>query len=315
MKSKTSKGNMPKVRKSKSLKVGYCMKLAGIGLFKNRVMSLTSIFVLFSCLIILGSFFLVMQNIDYNLEKIDGFNKVVLFVDKKATAFETAEIKDQLLTISSVEEVEFISKEVALEEQVSQYSEAEFLMQSYKENNPLKDSYVITYKPGTNVQTLIMNIENTVSESLISKLSANVELANQIQNIKNAISIVFTWLLVLMLLVSLLLIMNTIKLSVFSRRHEIALMRYIGATNAFISVPFLIEGLAIGLASAVIAYPVQFLINKYFILGLVDQFKIISVMPFGEVSRILAIGFAVIGICTGFLGSYISLKRYNQENS
>lgn len=315
MKSKSAKSNMPKVRKNKSLKVGYCMKLAGIGLFKNRVMSLTSVFVLFSCLIILGSFFLVMQNIDYNLEKIDGFNKVVLFVDKKATAFETAEIKDQLFTISSVEEVEFISKEEALEEQVSQYSEAEFLMQSYKENNPLKDSYVITYKPGTNVQTLIMNIENTVSESLISKLSANVELANQIQNIKNAISIVFTWLLVLMLLVSLLLIMNTIKLSVFSRRHEIALMRYIGATNAFISVPFLIEGLTMGLVSAIIAYPVQFLINKYFILGLVDQFKIISVMPFGEVSKIMAIGFAVIGICTGFLGSYISLKRYNQENS
>lgn len=299
--------------KIKAPKIMYSLKLSAIGLFKNRVMTVSSIFVLLSCLVIMGTFFLVIKNINYNIEKIDGFNKIVLFVDKEADEFETAEIGEKLKAIKDIESVEFESKEDALAEQVAQYTEAEFLLEMYKDNNPLKDSYVITYKPNADVETLRLNIERSIDH--IAKLNVNMDVVNQIQNIKNAIAIIFTWLLILLFTVSLFVIINTIKLSVFSRRDEIALMRYIGATNFFVSTPYLIEGLAIGAISAGIAYGVQYVIYKYLMLELVDQYEIISILPFADVKGIVVIGFIAVGVITGFVGSLISLKKYNQENS
>lgn len=299
--------------KIKAPKIMYSLKLSAIGLFKNRVMTVSSIFVLLSCLVIMGTFFLVIKNINYNIEKIDGFNKIVLFVDKEADEFETAEIGEKLKSIKDIESVEFESKEDALAEQVAQYTEAEFLLEMYKDNNPLKDSYVITYKPNADVETLRLNIERSIDH--IAKLNVNMDVVNQIQNIKNAIAIIFTWLLILLFTVSLFVIINTIKLSVFSRRDEIALMRYIGATNFFVSTPYLIEGLAIGAISAGIAYGVQYVIYKYLMLELVDQYEIISILPFADVKGIVVIGFIAVGVITGFVGSLISLKKYNQENS
>jgi cell division transport system permease protein len=128
------------------------------------------------------------------------------------------------------------------------------------------------------------------------------------------IAIIFSWLLILLFVVSIFVIINTIKLSVFSRRDEIALMRHIGATNTFISTPFLIEGLTIGALSAAIAYGVQYLIYKYLMLELIDQYEIISILPYADVKNIVIIGFIAIGVATGFVGSLISLKKYNQEN-
>lgn len=299
--------------KIKAPKIMYSLKLSAIGLLKNRVMTISSIFVLLSCLVIMGTFFLVIKNINYNIEKIDGFNKIVLFVDKEADEFETAEIGEKLKTIRDIESVEFESKEDALAEQVAQYTEAEFLLEMYKDNNPLKDSYIITYKPNADIETLKLNIERNIDH--IAKLNVNMDVVNQIQNIKNAIAIIFTWLLILLFTVSLFVIINTIKLSVFSRRDEIALMRYIGATNFFVSTPYLIEGLAIGAISAGIAYGVQYVIYKYLMLELVDQYEIISILPYADVKGIIIIGFIAVGVITGFVGSLISLKKYNQENS
>ncbi len=301
--------------KLKAPKIGYSLKLAVIGLFKNAVMTFSSIFVLLSCLIIMGTFFLVIKNINYNIEKIDGFNKIVLFVDKEADEFEVAEIGEKLNDkneFAGISSVVFESKEEALEKQVSQYTEAKFLLEMYKDNNPLKDSYIITYYPDADVETLRMNIENKIDH--VAKLNVNMDVVKQIQNIKNVVSIIFSWLLILLFFVSLFVIINTIKLSVFSRRDEIALMRHIGATNLFVSTPYLIEGLAIGAISAGIAYAAQYLIYKYLMLGLVGQYEIISILPFADEKNAIIIGFIAIGIATGFAGSLISLKKYNKEH-
>ncbi len=301
--------------KLRAPKIGYSLKLAVIGLVKNAVMTFSSIFVLLSCLIIMGTFFLVIKNINYNIEKIDGFNKIVLFIDKEADEFEVAEIGEKLSNkdeFSGISSIEFESKEAALEKQVSQYTEAKFLLEMYKDNNPLKDSYIITYYPDADVETLRMNIENKIDH--IAKLNVNMDVVKQIQNIKNVISIIFSWLLILLFFVSLFVIINTIKLSVFSRRDEIALMRHIGATNLFVSTPYLIEGLVIGAISAGIAYAAQYLIYKYLMLGLVGQYEIISILPFAQEKSTIIIGFIAIGIATGFAGSLISLKKYNKEH-
>ncbi len=294
-------------------KVGYYLKLAFNGLFKNTVMTLSSIFVLLSCLVIMGSFYLVIKNVNYNINKIDGFNKIVLFIDREANEFEVLEIGDKLKEISGIESAVLETKEVALEKQVAQYEESSFLFEMYKDDNPLKDSYIITYAPDADVNTITMKIEQTIDH--ISKLNVNMDVVEQIQSIKNAVAIIFSWLLILLFAVSLFVIINTVKLSVYARRDEIALMRYIGATNTFVSIPFLIEGLVIGGVSGGLAYGLQYLIYKYMMLGLIGQYEIFSILPFSEVRGILIIGFIIIGVATGFVGSLISLKKYNQENS
>ena len=297
----------------KAPKIGYYLKLAFNGIIKNPVMTVSSILVLLSCLVIMGSFYLVIRNVNYNVNKIDGYNKIVLFIDRDATEYEVAEIGEKLVNIKGIESAVLEPKEVALEKQVSQYEQSAFLFEMYKDDNPLKDSYVITYSTDADVNTIKMNIEREIDK--ISKLNVNMDVVEQIQSIKNAVSIIFSWLLILLFLVSLFVIVNTVKLSVFARRDEIALMRYIGATNLFISIPFLIEGLIIGGVSGGLAYGLQYLIYKYMMLGLVGQYEIFSILPFADVKNILIIGFILIGVVTGFIGSLISLKKYNQENA
>ncbi len=299
--------------KFKMPKFSYYLKLAFNGLFKNAVMTLSSIFVLLSCLVIMGSFYLVIKNVNYNIDKIDGYNKIVVFLERETTEYEVLEIGEKLGEIKGIEKVELETKEVALEKQIAQYEESDFLFELYKDDNPLKDSYIITYSPDADVNTIKMNIERSIDR--ISKINLNMEVVEQIQNIKNAVAIIFSWLLILLFAVSLFVIINTVKLSVFARRDEIALMRYIGATNRFVSTPFLIEGLVIGAVSGALAFGLQYLIYKYMMLGLVGQYEIFSILPFNEVKNILIIGFIVIGVATGFVGSLISLKKYNQENS
>ena len=299
--------------KIKAPKIGYYLKLAFNGIVKNPVMTMSSIFVLLSCLVITGSFYLVIKNVNYNVNKIDGYNKIVLFIDRDASEYEVAEIGEKLKGIKGIESAVLETKEAALEKQVSQYEQSAFLFEMYKDDNPLKDSYIITYSTDADVNTIKMNIEREIDK--ISKLNVNMDVVEQIQSIKNAVAIVFSWLLILLFAVSLFVIINTVKLSVFARRDEIALMRYIGATNTFISIPFLIEGLVIGAVSGGLAYGLQYLIYKYMMLGLVGQYEIFSILPFADVKNILIIGFIVIGVVTGFIGSLISLKKYNQENA
>lgn len=299
--------------KIKAPKLGYYLKLAFNGLIKNPVMTISSIFVLLSCLVIMGSFYLVIKNVNYNVDKIDGYNKIVLFIERDATDYEVLEIGDKLREIKDIESAVLETKEEALEKQISQYENSDFLFEMYKDDNPLKDSYIITYSTHANVDTIKLNIEQKIDK--IAKLNVNMDVVEQIQNIKNAIAIIFSWLLILLFIVSLFVIINTVKLSVFARRDEIALMRYIGATNLFISTPFLIEGLVIGGISGALAFGLQYLIYKYMMLGLVGQYEIFSILPFSKVNGILIIGFIAIGVVTGFVGSLISLKKYNQENS
>ena len=297
----------------KAPKIGYYLKLAFNGIIKNPVMTMSSIFVLLSCLVIMGSFYLVIKNVNYNVNKIDGYNKIVLFVERDASEYEVAEIGEKLLGIKGIESAVLETKEAALEKQVSQYEQSAFLFEMYKDDNPLKDSYIITYSTDADVNTIKMNIEREIDK--ISKLNVNMDVVEQIQSIKNAVAIIFSWLLILLFAVSLFVIINTVKLSVFARRDEIALMRYIGATNLFISIPFLIEGLVIGAVSGGLAFGLQYLIYKYMMLGLVGQYEIFSILPFAAVKNILIIGFIIIGLVTGFIGSLISLKKYNQENA
>ncbi len=302
------------MRKTKSIKLGYSLKLALNGLFKNRVMTFSSVLVLFSCLVIMGSFLLVAVNVNENVNKIDGYNKIVVFAEKDTNDYDLELMREALERIDGIESVVFKSNEEALEEQLSEYNlQSEFLLEMYRDDNPLKDSFVLTYEPNASVETIKLHIDNTVDH--VAKYNINMDVVTQINGLKNAFAIIASWLMILLFVVSIFVIINTVKLSVYARRDEIALMRYIGATDLFISLPYLIEGLIIGIISAALAFGAQFLLYKYLMLDLIGRYDIITIIPFAELRNIIILGFAVIGIAMGFTGSIISLKKYNKENA
>ena len=145
---------------------------------------------------------------------------------------------------------------------------------------------------------------------MIYKINCQVEIANTIENVRSGIVFVFVWFLVILIIVSMFVIINTIKLAVFSRRQEIMVMRYVGATKAFITTPFVFEGVIIGLVSSIAAYIVEYYTYMYIHNAILTKFSFISVVDFSSFGGLLLAGFIGLGVLTGIIGSVISLHKY-----
>ena len=211
--------------------------------------------------------------------------------------------------LDNVDTVKFTSKAQALAEMNEKYAEYTDLSDRLKSgDNPLTDQFTITYKDNTGVNELKTSLEHMTG--MIYKINCQVEIANTIENVRSGIVFVFVWFLVILIVVSMFVIINTIKLAVFSRRQEIMVMRYVGATNAFITTPFVFEGVIIGLVASIAAYIVQYYTYMYIHNTVLTKFPFISVVDFGSFGGILLVGFLGLGILTGIIGSVISLHKY-----
>lgn len=211
--------------------------------------------------------------------------------------------------LDNVDTVTFTSKAQALTEMNEKYSEYTDLFDRLKSgDNPLTDQFTITYKDNTGVNELKANLEHMTG--MIYKINCQVEIANTIENVRSGIVFVFVWFLVILIIVSMFVIINTIKLAVFSRRQEIMVMRYVGATNAFITTPFVFEGVIIGLVASIAAYIVQYYTYMYIHNTVLTKFSFISVVDFSSFGGLLLVGFLGLGILTGIVGSVISLHKY-----
>jgi len=135
-------------------------------------------------------------------------------------------------------------------------------------------------------------------------------LAESISNLKNGIILVFTWFMVILFVVSVFVIINTVKLAVVYRSKEITIMRYVGATKWFIALPFELEGIIIGLFSGSIAFLLQWYAYGYIQKMMTTDLQMIEIIPFAEIRGILIVGCLVIGVLTGLIGSAISIRKY-----
>ena len=144
----------------------------------------------------------------------------------------------------------------------------------------------------------------------IRKVNARIDLANQIAKFKSGIQFVFIWFLAIIFRVSIFIIINTIKLAVHARRHEISVMRYVGATGWFITLPFIFEGVIIGLISSGIAFFVEKFAYGYIERSVMADLEMFRMIPFSELNIKVFVGFVVVGVITGIIGSCISISKY-----
>ena len=285
----------------------YLVKEGLRSLWQNRFMSLASIGVLISCLLITGGAYLVFENIDRAFRDVYAQNKVIAYAQEDCSADRLQQLQTQIEGIVNVERVQFMSRDEVLERYKEDLSDALY-QELLGENNPMPDTFIITLSDLSRFDVTVPQIEKLDG---ISEISSSRDIAVTLTKLRSVVLAVGGWIIVLLLIVSLFIIVNTIKLTVYSRRLEIYIMKSVGATNGFVRMPFIIEGIVLGLLSGGASYGLlYFIYTRLSELFSVDSFTLV---PFSSVWIVLLAGFLAAGVLIGALGSAISMNRYLRE--
>lgn len=274
--------------------------------WQNRFMSVASVAVLAACLLLTGLSYLALANVERAFKWVYGQNMVVVFAKTDCTDEQITAMGDALKALENVEKTEFLSKEETLEKYKDSLPE-ETYASLQGEDNPMPDAYLVTFRDLENFDETVAQIKAIDG---VDDASYDGNIAATLRTVRRIALEVGLGVVVLLLVVSLFIIANTIKLTVYNRRLEIYIMRSVGATGAFIRVPFMVEGMTLGILSGGVAFFFIWLLYVKF-LGLLPQTTaLFSLVPFKEVWGVLIVGFLVIGMLTGMLGSAIATGKY-----
>lgn len=314
----------------------------------NRLMSIASIGVLVACMSIIGVAVMLTRNVDKALTAIEKENVVmVYFNDKNSVLYDDAQIdaasksqttsssaeakdkgKDEvpedaylihneeealalcetLRKISNVESVEYISREAALETVTSNMLEDDAKYLSFiGEENPLSDGAKVVLKDLAMFDQTVEQIQNTAG---VDAVQSQKDVANTIFAIKNALKIAGFWIIGILVIIALVIVSNTIRVTMYNRKLEINIMKAVGATDSFIRVPFLVEGVAIGLLSAAVSMGLVYFLYKAIVETLKSVLNIATVVPFGQFAWELLLLFVVVGVFAGIFGSVFVITKY-----
>ena len=289
--------------------IRFFLKQAFTSLWRNGVMSVASVAVLMSCLVVLGAFVLLVANLNKNLDNIAKLNVIMVFCDYDLEEGKAEEIGSDIKKLSNVDKCEYISKEESLEKMKEESGDSGIYDDMTGENNPLCESFEVTYT--NDDETEVFNLEAELRNiDGVRKINSVYQTAKTIDSFKRGITIVFSIFLLILFVVSLFVIINTIKLAVYARRHEITVMRYVGATNGFITIPFVFEGIMIGVAASAVAYAIELVIYNYIAKSAFSSVAFISIIDAPTVAVPLFFGFIGVGMLTGIIGSVASLRKY-----
>lgn len=297
--------------------LGYLIKEGFRNIKQNSFMSVASILVLVSCLLLSGAAYLVFVNVDQAFDWAYKQNTMLVWAVEDADDAMVTQLGEDLKALSNVDTVTFKSKEEIWEEHESQVPSATYeSMQG--ENNPMLDCYIITV---IDLNLAQQTVDQVYLLQNVDDVSYNKDVANILVGIRDAVLKIGGVIILMLLVVSLFIISNTIKLTVYSRRLEIGIMKSVGATKAFIRLPFMVEGMVLGFSAGILSFAVLYFIYA----RLVDAVQI-GKITFTELSVTgllgvlpvwseLLLGFLILGTLTGMIGSGISISRYLKEES
>lgn len=288
----------------------YNIRQAIQQIFRNFAMSLTSLLAITAMMLILGLFFVISVNVNLFTESVkEDYDTVEVYLEDKVSAEEAQAIMDKLGKLDGVSNVQYRTKEQALKIMKKRWGESGYLLDSLGKN-PMPNSILVKVsdlKSADHVNTEAEKISGVESTKYYR------ETVNKLTRLARYMQIGAIVIMLFLVVVSVIVVSNTIKLTVFARAREISIMRYVGATNWFIRGPFLIEGIIIGIISSLIAAFIT-----YFLYGrLVDAvgLKVMTLLstpmvPAGYLAYNLIIIFLAMGISIGACGSIISMRRF-----
>lgn len=294
----------------------YLIKEGFRNTWANRMMSVASICVLLSCLVLIGSATMMFLNIDSLVQKVEDENVIMVYIKDGTSDEDEKAMGEQLKKISNIEKVEFVPKEVAWQEQLDTMEDAQ--AKFFTENSktiPLPDAYKVTV---TDLQQFGTTVKAIKGLDNIDTVRQNTDLAKKLDTISRGISIIAIAIIVILFAISLFIISNTIKLTVYSRRLEISIMKSVGATNSFVRLPFVVEGIILGIIAGVLSLFVVWGVYELAISQFADIFKSLSLVPlaFTKYAWPMLGVFVAIGVISGVGGSFITMRKYlNKEGS
>lgn len=292
--------------------LGYLTREGFRNLYVNRLMSIASISVLFSCMVMIGAAFMLMVNINMFIGSVEDQNVIMVFVEDEATQEQTKALGESIKAQDNVSKCTFISRESSFEQLKNDMGDSSVLFEGL-DSNPLPDAYEVVLE---DQELFDETVESLAKLENVLHIRENRQLAAKLSGLRNTVSYVSIGIISLLLIVSLFIVSNTIRITMDSRRLEINIMKSVGATRWFIRWPFMVEGMMLGVISGVLALLAVWAIYAAVSRSLVSMLSglgMTGVAPFGKYALILLAVFLGLGLVAGAFGSAVSITRYLRE--
>ncbi len=287
--------------------LGYLIKEGIRGIFLHGFMSVAAVVVTVACLLIVGSFTSVVYNVNLLVEDLNKTNEILAYVDSELSDAEARSIGTKINILENVYKAEFKSRETALEEFVAAHEDDPAF--GGLTATDLRHRFVIVLEDNELMAQTVAQIEAIPG---IVKVNAAFEMAEGFITLKNVLHIASIAVIGVLLVVSLLIISNTVKLAMYDRKEEISIMKMVGATNGFIRLPFVVEGFVLGMMGATIAFFMEWGLYNLLVSRLsdVDTLQLFSFVPFTELLGPMVATFVGAGLFVGIVGSWTSIRKF-----
>ncbi len=295
----------------KGSSLGYLTREGFRNVWVNKMMSIASVAVLMACLLIIGIGAMAYFNINSLLDIVEAQNIVMVYVSDEADDVKTSELRLSLENMDNIASCEFVPKEDAFQRQVELMGGDSALFEGFK-TSPLPDAFKVTVKDLSRFKETVSEIEKLDG---VYNVRENSDLASKLVTVRRAVTIVSAGLVAMLFLVALFIISNTIRITMFSRKLEINIMKAVGATNSFIRWPFMVEGVLLGIISAGVSVLLLWGLYELIIYAFSSVITMLgfSFVPFLSYVWYIFGAFLAIGIITGSFGSMVSMNRYLKE--
>ena len=287
--------------------IGYLLKEGFRGIFLHGFMSFAAVCVTVACLVIVGSFSILAYNLDVMVEELNQTSEILVYIDSELPDAEARSIGTKINLLDNVLQSTFVSREEALQDFIADHDgDSAF---SGVQASDLRHRYVVTLE-----NNLLMKQTDEQLKALpgVAKTNAAYELAEGFTTIQSVLHMVSYAVIAVLLVVSLLIISNTVKLAMYDRKDEIAIMKMVGATNGFIRLPFVVEGFTLGMVGAILAFGLEWVGYDALVarIGEVDSLQLFTFVSFQELLIPMVIVFASAGMFVGILGSWTSIRKF-----
>lgn len=286
---------------------GYLLKEGFRGIFLHGFMSFAAVCVTVACLVIVGSFSILAYNLDIMVEELNQTSEILVYIDSSLSDAEARSIGTKINLLDNVLQATFVSREEALEDFIADHNgDSAF---SGVQASDLRHRYVVTLEDNTKMEQTDAQLKQLPG---VAKTNAAYELAEGFSTIQDVLHMVSIAIIAVLLVVSLLIISNTVKLAMYDRKDEIAIMKMVGATNGFIRLPFVVEGFTLGMIGAILAFGLEWLGYDALVqrIASVDSLQLFTFVSFQELLIPMVAVFCAAGMFVGIVGSWTSIRKF-----
>lgn len=271
---------------------------------RNRLVNSGAVGLLITCLVMTGAFAMFMANINRMVDEIGAVNEVSIFIAEDAEEGTSESVKSAVLGMENIASVTYVSKEEALESMREDFGD---LLDGLEEDNPLRDGFVIVLEDQELIEETVAALGQIKG---VAKVSYNGDVAGKFVDVRNFVAMLGIGVIAVLAVVSVLIVTYSVRISAYTKRGEIEIMKIVGATDGFVRAPFIIEGITLGLIGAALSYGIVVVVYlKAFVPG-IEQLGFVSSVPFASFALPLCALYVAAGVLMGVFGGTLAINRY-----